>query len=148
MTNAPDIDRRLPRHRVAEPPRHRLALPAAVAMAMRPNSRDNARTPMQWDDSEHAGFTTGQPLIPVNPNHTQINAAIETAAPESGCRNYRRLNELRHTEPVIAHGTFTVLLPDHPTVYAFARQFGDVELLVLGNFSDQPAGLDHTVIDE
>ncbi len=106
------------------------SLPALQAMG-----RDNARTPMQWDASEHAGFTTGTPWLAVNPNHTEVNAETEAADPGSVLHHYRRLIELRHTEPVVAHGDFHILLPDDERVYAFTRRLDDVELLVLGNFS-------------
>jgi oligo-1,6-glucosidase len=104
--------------------------------------RDNARTPMQWDASEHAGFTTGTPWIAVNPNHDEINAEAALADPESVFHHYRRLIELRHTEPVVAHGEFAMLLPDDERVYAFTRRLGDDELLVLGNFSGEDAAVD------
>jgi len=106
-----------------------------VLAGLRAMSRDNARTPMQWDAGPHAGFTTGTPWIPVNPNHHHINAEAERADPDSVFHHYRRLIELRHTEPVVAHGDFTLLLPEDERVYAFTRRLGDVELLVLGNFS-------------
>jgi oligo-1,6-glucosidase len=105
--------------------------PAAVLVSLRKMSRDNARTPMQWDDSPNAGFTTGTPWLAVNPNYTEINAAPDNEV----LRYYKRLIALRHTEPVVAHGDFTMLLPDDDRVYAFTRRLGDVELLVLGNFS-------------
>jgi oligo-1,6-glucosidase len=111
------------------------AEPADVLAALRHRSRDNARTPMQWDDSEHAGFTTGTPWLPANPNHREINARAQLADPDSVFHYYRRLIELRHAEPVIAHGDFHMLLPDDEHVYAFTRRLGDVELLVLANFS-------------
>jgi oligo-1,6-glucosidase len=113
--------------------------PDAVLASMRPMSRDNARTPMQWDASEHAGFTTGTPWIPVNPNHVEINAAAAVADPNSVFHHYRRLIELRHSEPAVADGDFTMLAPDDERVYAFTRRLGDTELLVLGNFSGEPA---------
>jgi oligo-1,6-glucosidase len=106
-----------------------------VLTALRVKSRDNARTPVQWDDSPHAGFTAGKPWIDVNPNYLEVNAAAQVDDPGSVFAHYRRLIELRHTEPVVAHGDFTMLLPDDDTVYAFTRRLDDVELLVLGNFS-------------
>ena len=115
------------------------AEPGAVLASMRPMSRDNARTPMQWDGSEHAGFTTGTPWIPVNPNHVEINAAAALADPDSVLHHYRRLIELRHTEPAVAHGDFTMLLEDDQQLYAFTRRLGDVELLVVANVSGEPA---------
>jgi oligo-1,6-glucosidase len=118
--------------------------PGDVVSGMRRMSRDNARTPMQWDASPHAGFTTGEPWAPVNPNHTEINAEAAVADEGSVFHHYRRLIELRHTEPVVAHGDFTMLLEDDPRVYAFTRRLEEVELLVLANFSgeDAPAGVD------
>jgi len=110
-----------------------------VLAAMRARSRDNARTPMQWDASAQAGFTTATPWLAVNPNHTEINAEAALADPDSVFHHYRKLIELRHTEPVVAHGDFTMLLPDHDQVYAFTRAFGGRELLVLGNFSGDAA---------
>ncbi|MFI7063093.1 alpha-glucosidase [Kribbella sp. NPDC050124] len=120
--------------------------PAAVVGSMRSHSRDNARTPMQWDGSPQGGFTDGTPWIAVNPNHQEINALAELADPDSVFHHYRRLIDLRHTEPVVAHGTFTMLLPDHPAVYAFSRRLGDVELVVLGNFSSDPVHVDQLAL--
>lgn len=99
--------------------------------------RDNARTPVQWDASAHAGFTTGQPWLPVNPNHVELNAAAQRADPRSVFHHYRRLIALRRDEPAVAHGDFTMLLPDDEAVYAFTRRLDDVELLVLGNFTGE-----------
>jgi oligo-1,6-glucosidase len=106
---------------------------------MRRMSRDNARTPMQWDASPHAGFTTGEPWMAVNPNHTEINAAAAVADEDSVFHHYRRLIALRQSEPAVAHGDFTMLLADDPRVYAFTRRLDDVELLVLANFSGEDA---------
>jgi oligo-1,6-glucosidase len=113
--------------------------PERLLAALRAMSRDNARTPMQWDASEHAGFTAGTPWLAVNPNHVEINAAAQWADPESVLHHYRRLIELRHGEPVVAHGDFHMLAPDDERVYAFTRRLGGTELLVLGNFSGEPA---------
>ena len=113
-----------------------------VLAGLRTMGRDNARTPMQWDAGEHAGFTTGEPWIPVNPNFAEINAEEARADPDSVFHHYRRLIELRHDEPVVAHGDFTMLLPDDERVYAFTRRLGDVELLVLGNFSGEAVTVD------
>ena len=113
--------------------------PEAVLASMRPMSRDNARTPMQWDDSPHAGFTTGEPWIAVNPNHTEINARDAVADPGSVFHHYRRLIELRHDEPAVADGDFTMLLEDDPRLYAYTRRLGDTELLVVANVSGEPA---------
>ena len=116
--------------------------PESVLAAMRPMSRDNARTPMQWDGSEHAGFTTGEPWIPVNPNHAQINAEAARADEDSVFHHYRRLIELRHAEPAVALGDFTMLLEDDPRVYAFTRTHEGTELLVVVNVSGEPASFE------
>jgi oligo-1,6-glucosidase len=116
--------------------------PEAVLAALRFMGRDNARTPMQWDDSPHAGFTTGTPWLAVNPNHKEINAAAAIADPDSVFHHYRRLIELRHAEPVVAHGDFTMLLPNDEHVYAFTRSFDGVELLTLGNFTGESMPVD------
>ena len=116
--------------------------PEAVLAALRVLSRDNARTPMQWDDTENAGFTTGAPWIAVNPNHKRINAQAEIADDDSVFHHYRRLIALRHTEPAVADGDFHMLLADHDQVYAFTRRHGNTELLVLANFSGRPAAIE------
>lgn len=111
-------------------------VPAAEVLAsLRAMSRDNARTPMHWDATEHAGFTTGPPWIAVNPNHKEINAADQWADPGSVLQHYRALIALRHTEPAVVFGDFTLLLPDDPVIWAFTRRYEGVELLVLANFS-------------
>lgn len=116
--------------------------PGTVVAGLSWSGRDNARTPMQWTSGEHAGFTTGTPWIPANPNHDVVNAEAEHADPGSVFHHYRRLIELRHTEPVVALGDFTMLLPDHEQVYAFTRRLDDVELLVLCNVSGEQVRLD------
>jgi oligo-1,6-glucosidase len=112
------------------------AAPEEVLTSLRAVGRDNARTPMQWDDTEHAGFTTGTPWIPANPNHIEVNAKAALADPDSVFHHYRKLIELRHAEPAVVAGDFTMLLPHDKHVYAFTRRLGDVELLVLGNFCE------------
>ena len=106
-----------------------------VLDALRLGSRDNARSPVQWDGSPHAGFTTGEPWFPVNPNYTEVNAEQALADPDSVFHHYRRLIELRHTDPVVAEGDFTMLLPEDPVVYAFTRSLDETTLLVVANFS-------------
>ena len=109
--------------------------PEEVLEALREGSRDNARSPVQWDASPHAGFTTGEPWFPVNPNHVEINADAELADPDSVFHHYRRLIELRHSDPVVADGDFHMLLPEHPAIYAFTRSLDTQTVLVVANFS-------------
>jgi oligo-1,6-glucosidase len=85
--------------------------PEHVLTALRSRGRDNARAPGQWDDSPHGGLTTGTPWLAANPNHTEVNAVPAQADPGSVYHHYRRLIALRHEEPVVAHGSFEMLLP-------------------------------------
>jgi oligo-1,6-glucosidase len=107
--------------------------PAEVLGALRLMSRDNARTPVQWDASPSAGFTTGTPWLPVNPDHVEWNAAAQRADPDSVLAHHRRLIALRHEDPVVALGDFTMLLPQHEDVYAFTRCLDGDTLLVVCN---------------
>ncbi len=115
---------------------------ADVMRSLAVKSRDNARTPMQWDATEHAGFTMGTPWLPAHANRVVVNAEVETADPDSVLHHYRRLIELRHSEPVVVDGVFELLLPDHPAVWAFTRTLGDETLLVVANLSGDAVTLD------
>jgi oligo-1,6-glucosidase len=108
--------------------------PGHVLAALRAMSRDNGRTPMQWDDSPGAGFTTGTPWRPVNPNHRDVNAARQVGVPGSVFEHHRRLIALRHEDPVVASGDFHLLVPDHDRLFAFTRELDGVELVVVANF--------------
>lgn len=108
---------------------------AQVLAAVAHLNRDNARTPVQWDATGNAGFSTGTPWIAVNPNHDRINAAAQLDDPDSVFNFYRQVIDLRHTDPVVAEGDFIMLLPEDEQVYAFRRSLPGTELLVLGNFS-------------
>jgi len=109
--------------------------PESLLPALRFMSRDNARTPMQWDDSPYAGFSTGTPWIGVNPNYPRINAAAAMADPDSVFHHYRQLIALRHADPVVGHGDYALLIPDDTRLYAYTRSYGGETLLVLANFS-------------
>ena len=106
-----------------------IILPAVAA-----KSRDNARTPMQWDATENAGFTSGTPWLPVNPNYRDVNAAEQIGRPDSVFACYRELIRLRHTRPVFTEGRFTLLLPEHEAVFAYEREGAEETLLVVCNF--------------
>ena len=112
-----------------------LADPEHVLDSLRHRGRDNARTPMQWDGSPSAGFTTGEPWIAVNPDHVEVNVAAQRDDPDSVLAHYRQLIALRHEEPAVVEGDFTMLLAQDERVYAFVRRLGSTQLLVLGNFS-------------
>lgn len=113
-----------------------------VLAALRRTSRDNARTPMQWTDGPHAGFTTGEPWITVNPNSTVVNAAAERADPDSVFAHYRALIDLRHRSRVVASGGFELVLPDHEQIFGYVRALDDDALLVLVNLSGTAAVYD------
>jgi oligo-1,6-glucosidase len=113
----------------------------SLLVAMRRMSRDQARTPVQWDASPGAGFTTGTPWIAINPDHVEVNAAAEVGDPGSVYEHYRRLIALRHADHVVTDGDFELLLPDHPAIWAFVRRTPDAELLVAANFSADTAGM-------
>ncbi|MFD7658787.1 alpha-glucosidase [Actinosynnema sp. NPDC059797] len=112
--------------------------PDEVLRGLRAMGRDNARTPVQWDASPNAGFTTGRPWLAVNPNHTWLNAAAQYDDPRSVFNHYRRLIELRHALPVIARGDFRMLLADEPHLYAYERTLNDDRLLVVANLDGTP----------
>lgn len=97
-------------------------------------SRDNARTPMQWDDSENAGFTGGTPWIQVNPNYREINAAKQVEDPGSVWSFYRKLIEFRKRYSVLAEGRFALLCREDPRVFAYTRETTEEKLLVICNF--------------
>lgn len=115
--------------------------PDEVLAGLRLLGRDNARTPFQWDGSEHGGFTTGSPWMPVNPDVREVNAASQLGVPGSVHDHYRRLIALRHTEPAVVWGDVTILLPDHPSVYALVRRLDDTELLMVANLSSTATAL-------
>lgn len=103
--------------------------------------RDNARTPMQWEDAPQAGFTTGQPWIAVNPNYHDINVCKAQADPDSILCFYRELLALRQREEALLRGSFRLLLPEHPQLLAYERTLGSDRVIVCCNFSSTPAAL-------
>lgn len=108
---------------------------------LRRKSRDNARSPMQWDDTENAGFTTGMPWIMVNPNYSAINAKAQLADENSVFHYYRRLIGLRRESDwseVIVYGSYALLAPEDEHIYAYTRTLGERRLLVVCNVSAQP----------
>ena len=116
--------------------------PQAFLQGARENSRDNARTPMQWDASANAGFTTGTPWIAVNPNHTEINAKAAQAKPDGVFATYKALAALRKSHRIIVQGTYTPLLEHHPKVVAYLRKYNGQCLAVLANFTGQSVTFD------
>ena len=100
-------------------------------------SRDNARTPVQWDDTENAGFTTGRPWIGVNPNYTEINAKAETADENSVFHYYKKLIALRKQNPIMVYGKYELLLEDSEELFVYTRTLEEEKLLVVCSFLDK-----------
>ncbi len=102
-------------------------------------SRDNARSPMQWDDTSHAGFSEGIPWLSVNPNYVTINAAAAVADPDSVFHHFKKLIKLRQDLPVLVEGRFELLLPDHEQLWVITRTLDDQQLVMIANCSSEPA---------
>ena len=100
-------------------------------------SRDNARTPMQWDESAQAGFTKGEPWMPVNPNYKEINAKAALEDPGSVFYHYQKLIALRKQYPIIVHGDYKLLFADSEEIFAYQRTLRKEKLLVVCSFTDQ-----------
>ena len=142
MTNAPypleelrDLESINAYHEMVEK-----GMPEADALAaIHRMMRDNARTPMQWTDGPHAGFTSGTPWMMVNPNYTRINAASALADPDSVFYTYQKLIALRKAHPVFVEGDFTLLCPEDEQVFAYLRRGAGQELLAAVNLSGRSA---------
>ena len=99
-------------------------------------SRDNARTPMQWDNSNNSGFTKGKPWIDLNPRYKEINVKEAQADPESVLNFYKKMLAFRRKNKTLVYGDFVDLLPDHPSLFVYTRTMGSERFLVVLNFSD------------
>ncbi|EGU60426.1 trehalose-6-phosphate hydrolase [Vibrio nigripulchritudo ATCC 27043] len=97
-------------------------------------SRDNSRTPMQWDDTLHAGFTQGTPWIDVASNYTEINAVAAFEDKNSVFYFYQSLIKLRKAIPVITDGDYKDLMPTHPSIFAYSRSNASQTLISLNNY--------------
>lgn len=111
---------------------------ADIMHSIHARGRDNARTPMQWDDGQNAGFTTGTPWIAVNENYKEINAKSQLSDQDSVFHFYKKLIALRKELPVLVEGDFTLLLEEHPALFSYLRSQGEQELLVVCNFFESP----------
>ena len=100
-------------------------------------SRDNARTPMQWDDSANAGFTTGTPWIKVNSNYKTVNAKQQTTDPDSVFSYYKELIRLRHENDIIVYGEYELLEPQNEELFIYTRSWNNEQLMVLCNFTEK-----------
>jgi oligo-1,6-glucosidase len=112
--------------------------PQAMMAAIHHSSRDNARTPMQWDATANAGFTSGTPWLAVNPNYQEINAQAAQADPDSVWHFYQQMNALRKQYPVITYGHYQLLDPEAEHTWCYARTLDDERLIVAANFTATP----------
>ena len=99
------------------------------------NGRDNARTPMQWNDDINAGFSTAKPWLKVNPNYNEINVQAALSEPDSIFFHYQKLIKLRKEQPLMTYGQYIPLLEDHPDIFAYLRAQDDERVIVINNFS-------------
>ncbi|WP_018247496.1 glycoside hydrolase family 13 protein [Orenia marismortui] len=105
--------------------------------AIHKRSRDNARTPVQWSENSYAGFSDVEPWIDVNSNYKEINVKKALQNPDSIFYYYKRLIKLRKEYPIIVYGSYDLLLEDHEQIYAYTRNFGNQQLLIILNFSEE-----------
>ncbi len=112
---------------------------AAFMAAQAEVSRDNGRTPIQWDATANAGFTTGKPWIKVNPNYSAVNVEVQEKDPNSTLNYFRKMIALRKQEPALVYGTFTLVDRENPSVFAYIRVMDGRKLLVLLNFTAEEA---------
>ncbi len=102
-------------------------------------SRDNGRTPLQWDHSPQAGFTTGKPWIKINPDYTTVNVAAQENEPNSVLNYFRNMVKLRKENPVLVYGSYQLLDKDNPDIYSYTRKLNGKKILVLLNFKNKIA---------
>lgn len=114
-----------------------------ILTSINAKGRDHARTPMQWrGDQAHAGFTAGQPWIPVNDNFTEINVAQNLSEKDSVFATYQQLIQYRKDHDIVVKGDFQLLYPDHPAVFAYKRQWQDDAFVVFANVSEEEQTVD------
>ncbi len=114
-----------------------------VLAILRQKSRDNARTPMQWSDGKHAGFSSSEPWIDIAHNYREINVEAARCDPNSILHHYRMLIGLRHKLDIVADGDYTLLTPGDSPVWAYERRLGDKRLLVVANFSGSESDFEY-----
>ncbi|MEK4757677.1 alpha,alpha-phosphotrehalase [Macrococcoides caseolyticum] len=112
-----------------------------ILKVLQDKSRDNSRSPVQWDDSMHAGFTTNEPWIKVADNYQQINVEKALKDENSIFYTYQKLIKLRHERDIITYGEVKPLLEEHKQLFVYERTLGNQVLFVVANFSEEPAEL-------
>lgn len=108
-------------------------------------NRDNSRTPMQWDDSDFAGFSQVEPWFPVNPNYKTINVAQQQDDPDSILNFYKSLINLKKSHDIFTYGIFNLVDPDNSQIFAYTRELGNQMVLVVGNLIDKKATLNYPI---
>ncbi|MCY1038475.1 alpha-glucosidase [Staphylococcus nepalensis] len=108
-------------------------------------NRDNSRTPMQWDDSDFAGFSQVEPWFPVNPNYKTINVAQQQDDPDSILNFYKSLINLKKSHDIFTYGIFNLVDPDNSQIFAYTRELGNQMVLVVGNLTDKKATLNYPI---
>ncbi|MCO7175733.1 alpha-glucosidase [Sporolactobacillus kofuensis] len=108
-----------------------------IIQSINAKGRDNARTPMQWNDSPHAGFTTGTPWLHVNPNYKTINVEQNLKDPDSIFHTYKKLIRLRLENPLVVWGEYTLIEDTPENVFAYVRSYADEKWLIVANFDHQ-----------
>ena len=111
-------------------------------------SRDNARTPMQWDDSKNAGFTTGTPWLKVNSNYPEVNAKAQVNDPDSVFSYYKKLIRLRHENEIIVYGDYELLEAESEETFIYKRNYENEHLMVLCNFTDHEVSVTDAVMGQ
>ena len=111
-------------------------------------SRDNARTPMQWDDSKNAGFTTGTPWLKVNSNYPEVNAKAQVNDPDSVFSYYKKLIRLRHENEIIVYGDYELLEAESEETFIYKRTYENEHLMVLCNFTDHEVAVTNAVMEQ
>jgi oligo-1,6-glucosidase len=112
--------------------------PAETLLALQPLSRDNSRTPIQWNAAKHAGFTSGTPWLKVNENYHEINVEASRADQDSIFYFYKKIIQLRKNHKVFVYGNFKPFLEENEHLYAYTREYEGEKLLFIANFSEQP----------
>lgn len=111
-------------------------------------SRDNARTPMQWDNSKNAGFTTGTPWLKVNANYPEVNAKAQVNDPDSVFSYYKKLIRLRHENEIIVYGDYELLEAESEETFIYKRTYENEHLMVLCNFTDHEVAVTNAVMEQ